>query len=71
MTEFLKNLSREKVGSMAGSLCSLRKCWIISTGTTRFGNAIPSSAWLHASQMMGFKHYGFWSCMDTLKENVS
>jgi glucose-1-phosphate cytidylyltransferase len=22
----------------------------------------------HNRQLMGFRHYGFWSCMDTLKE---
>ena len=22
----------------------------------------------HDGQLMGYRHYGFWSCMDTLKE---
>ncbi|NGZ01513.1 MAG: glucose-1-phosphate cytidylyltransferase, partial [Nitrospira sp. WS238] len=28
----------------------------------------PVERLAHAGQMVGFKHYGFWSCMDTLKE---
>jgi glucose-1-phosphate cytidylyltransferase len=28
----------------------------------------PVEQLAHDGQMMGFKHYGFWSCMDTLKE---
>ncbi len=30
----------------------------------------PVERLAHAGQMMGFKHYGFWSCMDTLKEKT-
>lgn len=28
----------------------------------------PVEQLAHAGQLMGFKHFGFWSCMDTLKE---
>jgi glucose-1-phosphate cytidylyltransferase len=28
----------------------------------------PVERLAHDGQMMGFRHYGFWSCMDTLKE---
>lgn len=28
----------------------------------------PVERLAHDSQLMGYKHYGFWSCMDTLKE---
>lgn len=28
----------------------------------------PVEKLAHDGQMMGFRHYGFWSCMDTLKE---
>ena len=28
----------------------------------------PVERLAHAGEMVGFKHYGFWSCMDTLKE---
>ena len=28
----------------------------------------PVERLARAGEMMGFKHYGFWSCMDTLKE---
>ena len=28
----------------------------------------PVERLAHAGQLMGYRHYGFWSCMDTLKE---
>ena len=28
----------------------------------------PIERLAHAGQLMGYRHYGFWSCMDTLKE---
>jgi len=30
----------------------------------------PVEELAHSGQLMGFKHFGFWSCMDTLKEKV-
>ncbi len=31
----------------------------------------PAERLAHDGQMMGYRHYGFWSCMDTLKEKNS
>ena len=36
--------------------------------TRRSGSVIRLNDWLVMAQVMGYRHYGFWSCMDTLRE---
>ena len=55
----------------------MNKCWffILSPKVIKYienddtvWERNPIEELAHDKQVMGYRHYGFWSCMDTLKE---